>query len=50
MTWEELNKKHDYDHDGLIECMPCDVRIEISKMWAEERCIHTARQSAFLKG
>ena len=34
MTWEELNKKHDYDHAGLIECMPCDVRIEISKMWA----------------
>lgn len=34
MTWEELNQKHGYDHDGLIECMPCDVRREIVKAWA----------------
>lgn len=33
MTWEELNKKHDYDCNGLIACMPCDVRREIAKAW-----------------
>ena len=34
MTWEELNKKHDYDCNGLIACMPCDVRREINKEWS----------------
>lgn len=34
MTWEELNKKHDYDCGGLIECMPLDVRREIAKAWS----------------
>lgn len=34
MTWEELNEKHHYDYDGLIECMPFDVKSEIAKEWA----------------
>ena len=34
MTWEELIKKHNYDHAGLIKCMPYDVRREMAKPWA----------------
>lgn len=34
MTWEELSRKHNYDCDGLIECMPLDVKREIARAWA----------------
>ena len=33
MTWEELNKKYDYDFNRLILCMPNDVRKDITKAW-----------------
>ena len=33
MTWEELNKKYNYDFNRLILCMPNDVQKDITKAW-----------------
>ena len=33
MTWEELNKKYDYDFNRLILCMPDDVQKDITEAW-----------------
>lgn len=33
MTWEELNRKHDFDFNRLIMCMPEDVRKEVDQLW-----------------
>ena len=33
MNWEDINKKHDFDFNRLIMCMPDDVRKEIDQLW-----------------
>lgn len=33
MNWEDINKKHNFDFNRLIMCMPDDVRKEIDQLW-----------------
>ena len=33
MNWEDINKKHNFEFNRLIMCMPDDVRKEIDQLW-----------------